>query len=77
MTLYLAGILSANLAIVNILPFPPLDGGRMLVLVIKRLAGSRLSMRVERLTYVVGFAMLMAFLVWVTGFDIARGLAGG
>ena len=31
--LYLAGILSANLALVNVLPFPPLDGGRMLVLV--------------------------------------------
>jgi regulator of sigma E protease len=34
-TLYLAGLLSANLALVNILPFPPLDGGRMLVLLIK------------------------------------------
>ena len=32
MTLYVAGILSANLALVNILPFPPLDGGRMLVI---------------------------------------------
>lgn len=76
-TLYLAGILSANLAVVNILPFPPLDGGRMLMLVIKRVAGSRISLRAERLTYFVGFAMLLAFLVWVTGFDIARGLAGG
>ncbi|MEO8208658.1 MAG: M50 family metallopeptidase [Chloroflexota bacterium] len=76
-TLYLAGILSANLAIVNILPLPPLDGGRILVLLIKRIAGARLSERVERLTYLVGFAVLMAFLVWVTGFDIARGLSGG
>jgi regulator of sigma E protease len=76
-TLYLAGILSANLAVVNILPFPPLDGGRMLMLVIKRFAGSRLSLRAERLTYFVGFAMLLLFLVWVTGFDIARGLSGG
>lgn len=76
-TLYLAGILSANLAVVNILPFPPLDGGRMLMLIIKRVAGTRLSLRVERLTYFVGFAMLLGFLVWVTGFDIARGLAGG
>lgn len=76
-TLYLAGILSANLAVVNILPFPPLDGGRIMLLLIKRVAGSRLSLRAERLTYVVGFAMLMAFLVWVTGFDIARGLSGG
>ncbi|MBI2776072.1 MAG: site-2 protease family protein [Chloroflexi bacterium] len=76
-TLYLAGILSANLAIVNILPFPPLDGGRMLMLLIKRLAGERLSLRAERLTYFVGFAFLLAFLVWVTAFDIARQLGGG
>jgi regulator of sigma E protease len=76
-TLYLAGFLSANLAVVNILPFPPLDGGRMLMLVIKRFAGERLSIRAERLTYFVGFAMLLLFLVWVTAFDIARGLGGG
>ena len=36
MTLYVAGILSANLAVVNILPFPPLDGGRMLMITLKR-----------------------------------------
>jgi regulator of sigma E protease len=76
-TLYLAGILSANLAVVNILPFPPLDGGRMLMIVLKRFAGERISLRAERLTYFVGFAMLLAFLVWVTAFDIARGLGGG
>jgi regulator of sigma E protease len=39
-TLYLAALLSANLALVNILPFPPLDGGRMLVLVLKSVLGS-------------------------------------
>jgi regulator of sigma E protease len=38
-TLYLAGLLSANLALVNILPFPPLDGGRILVLLLKALLG--------------------------------------
>ena len=36
-TLYLAGLLSANLALVNILPFPPLDGGRIFVLLLKSL----------------------------------------
>jgi regulator of sigma E protease len=76
-TLYLAGILSANLAVVNVLPFPPLDGGRMLMLILKRFAGERLSLRAERLTYFVGFALLLVFLVWVTAFDIARGLGGG
>jgi regulator of sigma E protease len=39
-TLYLAGLLSANLALVNVLPFPPLDGGRMLVLLLKSLFGA-------------------------------------
>jgi regulator of sigma E protease len=71
-TLYLAGILSANLALVNILPFPPLDGGRMLMLVSKRIAGSRVSLQAERLTYLVGFGFLFAFLIWITYFDIAR-----
>jgi len=69
-TLYLAGLLSANLAVVNILPLPPLDGGRILVLVLKRALGARLSLRAERLTYLVGAAVLFAFLIWVTAFDV-------
>jgi regulator of sigma E protease len=77
MTLYVAGILSANLALVNILPFPPLDGGRMLMIVLKSLFGNRISLRAERLTYVVGFVFLFGFLIWVTGFDIVRILSGG
>ncbi|HXI81138.1 MAG TPA: M50 family metallopeptidase [Verrucomicrobiae bacterium] len=77
MTLYVAGILSANLALVNILPFPPLDGGRMLMITLKSLFGRRISLRAEQLTYVVGFAVLFAFLIWVSGFDIVRILSGG
>lgn len=76
-TLYVAGILSANLAVVNILPFPPLDGGRMLMITLKRLFGARISLRAEQLTYMVGFVFLFAFLIWITGFDIIRGLTGG
>jgi len=76
MTLYVAGILSANLAVVNILPFPPLDGGRMLMLTLKRIFGARISLRAEQMTYVVGFAFLFAFIIWVTGFDIIRSLGG-
>lgn len=76
-TLYLAGILSANLAVINVLPVPPLDGGRILVIVLKRLFGSRISLQAERLTYLIGFGLLMGLLVWLTGFDILRGLTGG
>jgi regulator of sigma E protease len=73
-TLYMAALLSANLAVVNILPFPPLDGGRMLVLVLKAVFGRRISLQAERLTYFVGFIFLFAFLIWITGFDILRQL---
>jgi regulator of sigma E protease len=72
LTLFVAGILSVNLGVVNILPFPPLDGGRMAMLVIKRLFGTRVSLRAERLTYAIGFVFLLAFIFWVSGFDIAR-----
>ncbi len=76
-TLYVAGILSANLAVVNILPFPPLDGGRMLMITLKRFLGPRMSLRAEQLTYMVGFVFLFAFIIWITGFDIIRSLGGG
>jgi regulator of sigma E protease len=79
MTIYVAGILSANLALVNFLPFPPLDGGRMLMLLLKAIPryGRRISLRAEQTTYVVGFVALFAFLIWITVFDIARQVGGG
>jgi len=70
--LMVAGILSVNLGVVNILPFPPLDGGRMAMLIIKRFFGTRVSLRAERLTYAVGFVFLLAFVFWISGFDIAN-----
>jgi regulator of sigma E protease len=79
MTIYVAGILSANLALVNVLPFPPLDGGRMLMLLLKAIPryGRRISLRAEQLTYAVGFVVLFTFLIWITVFDIARQVGGG
>jgi regulator of sigma E protease len=78
MTLYVAGILSANLALVNFLPFPPLDGGRMLVLLLKAIPryGAKISLRAERLTYAIGFLALFGFLIWVTVFDLIRQVGG-
>jgi len=70
--LYIAALLSANLALVNILPFPPLDGGRVLFLLIRRVVGNRFSVRAEQLTYLAGFGLLMAFLVWITYFDVTN-----
>jgi regulator of sigma E protease len=74
MTLYVAAILSANLAVVNVLPFPPLDGGRMLMITLKSIFGRRISLKAEQMTYMVGFVFLFAFLIWITGFDVLREL---
>jgi regulator of sigma E protease len=73
---WLIGMLSANLAVVNVLPIPPMDGGRIAVTVVQSLTGNRISVATERAVYLAGFIFLMAFLVWITYFDIQR-LAGG
>ena len=77
--LYMAALLSANLALVNILPFPPLDGGRILMILLKAIPGygKRISLRAEQLTYAVGFVALFTFLIWITVFDVAKQVGGG
>jgi regulator of sigma E protease len=67
--IWLIGLLSANLAVINALPFPPLDGGRAAVAVIQSLSNNRIGQAAERLVYLTGFALLMALLVWLTLFD--------
>jgi regulator of sigma E protease len=70
--IWFIGLLSANLAIVNALPFPPLDGGRVAVALIQKATGNRIGAKAERLAYLTGFIALMALLVWITFFDIQR-----
>jgi regulator of sigma E protease len=67
--IWLIGLLSANLAVINALPFPPLDGGRAAVAVIQSLSNNRIGQAAERLVYLTGFVLLMALLVWLTLFD--------
>jgi membrane-associated protease RseP (regulator of RpoE activity) len=73
----LAALLSLNLAIVNILPLPMLDGGRIvfvLIEVVRR--GKRISPEKEGLVHLTGFALLISFVVIVSYFDIVRAIAG-
>ncbi len=67
--IWLIGLLSANLAVINALPFPPLDGGRAAVAIIQSLSNNRIGQAAERLVYLTGFVLLMALLVWLTLFD--------
>jgi regulator of sigma E protease len=66
---YFIALLSANLAVVNALPLPPLDGGRVAVSLVQAAAGNRVSTAAERFVYFWGFVLLMALLAWVTLFD--------
>lgn len=66
-------ILSLNLAIVNILPLPALDGGRIFFIVLEKLrGGKRISPQKEGLVHLIGFIILILFIFVVSYFDIAR-----
>jgi len=72
-----AAFLSINLAIINILPLPALDGGRIAFVLLEWVRrGKRVSPRVEGMIHMVGFAMLITFLLAVTYQDIIRIISG-
>jgi regulator of sigma E protease len=69
----LAALLSLNLAIFNALPIPMLDGGRMFFVLLEIVRGGRrISPEKESLVHFAGFALMMAGVLVVTYFDIAR-----
>jgi len=70
--LQFAALLSINLAIINFLPFPALDGGRVLFLIIEKVKGSPVKREVEAIIHNAGFALLMLLVLVVTFRDIAR-----
>jgi len=65
-------ILSINLAIINILPFPALDGGRLIFLILERIRGKASRADMEAWFHRAGFALLMLFAAFITYKDIAR-----
>jgi|SRR3989339_1629269 len=70
--LELAAFLSLNLAIINFLPFPALDGGRLLFLGIEVLKGSPLNQKWSNFAHTLGFVILIALMILVTYKDILR-----
>jgi len=58
--------------VVNALPLPPLDGGRVAVSLIQAATGNRVSEAAERLVYLTGFFLLMMLLAWITFNDLQR-----
>ncbi len=70
------GILSINLAVLNVLPFPPLDGGRILVVVIEGLRRRRLPAEREALIYLTGFMVLIFLVILISIQDVQRLIEG-
>ena len=73
----LAALLSLNLAIINILPLPMLDGGRIFFILVEiARRGKRISPEREGLVHLLGFAALLIFIVVISYFDIVRAVSG-
>jgi len=74
--LKLVGVLSVNLGVINIIPFPGLDGGRLFFVLLGALLRRRLSPQVEAAIHAVGFVLLLGLLVIVSISDIRRAIGG-
>ena len=66
----LTAIISLNLAVLNILPLPALDGGRLLIITLEKLRRKPFSPRFVQTFHGIGFMLFMLLLVWVTIMDI-------
>jgi len=65
-------LLSIHLAILNFLPFPALDGGRVVFLIFEKLRGKPVSQKIEQAVNLSGFAFLLTLMVFITWKDIAK-----
>lgn len=69
-------ILSVNLGVLNIAPFPALDGGRLLFIIVEAIFGRRVLPTFERYAHVVGLIVLLFLIALVTYRDILRLISG-
>ncbi len=70
--LYVVAIISANLAVMNLLPFPALDGSRMLFTLIEMIFRKPVPRKVEAIIHTVGLVLLIVFAVFLDIFHLVR-----
>lgn len=70
--LQLLALISLNLAVLNILPFPAVDGGRLMFLIVEKIKGSPLPVKFERYANALGMALLLFLMLIITIKDITR-----
>ncbi len=64
--------ISLNLAVINIVPFPALDGGRLLFLIIEKFRGKPLPRMIEQTVNTAGFALLLLLMFYITTKDVLK-----
>ncbi len=69
-------LISLNLAIINALPFPALDGGKFAFLLMEGIIGRPIPAKVENFVHALGFALLILLIIFVTFKDISRLISG-
>lgn len=70
--LYLIAYLSINVGVINLLPFPAFDGGRILFLIIEKIFKKPIPKSVENTIHSIGFMLIIGLLIYVTFNDILR-----
>ena len=68
----LFALISLNIGIFNAIPIPALDGGRILILLIEKLIGRKVSTKVVENIIMVSFVLLMLLFLYATYNDIVR-----
>lgn len=63
-------LISINLGVINVLPFPALDGGRFLFILIEKFKGSPLPVKFEQIANGIGFALLIGLIIIISINDI-------
>ncbi len=67
-----AALISVNLAIINLIPFPALDGGRLLFLLIEKIKGSPINQKAANIANIIGFSILILLMLLVTYHDVVK-----
>jgi len=65
-------LISINLAVINLVPFPALDGGRLLFLLIEKIKGSRIKPQIANVMNAIGFGLLMILMAIISYHDIVK-----
>lgn len=74
--LWTMALLSLNLAVLNVLPIPALDGGRLFFILIEIVTRKKVNPKYENLAHAVGLVSLLLLMAIITFFDVARVVAG-